>query len=134
MDRRALTLHEVLTMASIIEKEVRTPEDMKLVSGVLWKRIEVGMPLQVDAPFIYYNGKNSYTLTKEDLSDDHEYNTYKNKGLPPTAITNPGLDSIRAAITPTNTEYLYFLSDKSGNMYYAKNFEGHKRNRELYLE
>ena len=70
------------------------------------------MPLQVDAPFQYYNGKNSYTLTKEDLKEDHEYNTYTNKGLPPTAITNPGIDSIRAAITPTKTDYLYFLSDK----------------------
>jgi len=72
-------------------------------------------------------------LTKDDLTEDHEYNTYVNKGLPPTAITNPGVDSIRAAIAPTQTEYLYFLSDKKGSMYYAKDFEGHKSNRELYL-
>lgn len=127
-------LDQIVTMASIIEDEANgTLESKRIVSGILWKRLRLDMPLQVDAPFIYYNGKNSYTLTKEDLSEDHEYNTYKNKGLPPTAITNPGLDSIRAAITPTNTEYLYFLSDRKGNMYYAKDFEGHKRNRELYL-
>lgn len=128
-------LNQIVIMASIIEDEAnRTLESKRIVSGILWKRLRLGMPLQVDAPFIYYNGKNSHTLTKADLSEDHEYNTYKNKGLPPTAITNPGLDSFRASITPTNTEYLYFLSDKKGNMYYAKDFEGHKRNRELYLD
>ena len=127
-------LNEVVIMASIIEDEANgTLESKRIVSGILWKRVRLEMPLQVDAAFQYYNGKNSYTLTKEDLTEDHEYNTYTNKGLPPTAITNPGIDSIRAAITPTKTEYLYFLSDKKGNMYYAKNFEGHKRNRELYL-
>ena len=127
-------LNEIIIMASIIEDEANgTLESKRIVSGILWKRLRMKMPLQVDAPFKYYNGKNSYTLTKDDLTEDHEYNTYKNKGLPPTAITNPGIDSIRVAITPTNTEYLYFLSDRKGNMYYAKTFEGHKQNRELYL-
>lgn len=127
-------LAEVVIMASIIEDEANgTLESKRVVSGILWKRLRLGMPLQVDAPFQYYNGKNSYTLTKDDLAEDHPYNTYQNKGLPPTAITNPGVDSLRAAITPTPTEYLYFLSDRRGNMYYAKDFEGHKRNRELYL-
>ena len=127
-------MNEVIIMASIIEDEANgTLESKRIVSGILWKRLRLEMPLQVDAPFQYYNGKNSYTLTKEDLKEDHEYNTYTNKGLPPTAITNPGIDSIRAAITPTKTDYLYFLSDKKGNMYYAKNFEEHKINRELYL-
>lgn len=127
-------LEEIVIMASIIEDEANGKiETKRIVSGILWKRLRMGMPLQVDAPFVYYNGKNSYTLTQEDLKDDHEYNTYTNKGLPPTAITNPGIDSLRAAITPTNTDYLYFLSDKFGHMYYAKTFEQHKRNRELYL-
>lgn len=127
-------LNEVVIMASIIEDEANgTLESKRTVSGILWKRLRKDMPLQVDAAFQYYNGKNSYTLTKEDLAEDHEYNTYTNKGLPPTAITNPGIDSLRAAITPTQTEYLYFLSDKAGNMYYAKTFEEHKRNKELYL-
>jgi UPF0755 protein len=125
---------EIINMASIIEEESNgNLEAKRIVSGILWKRLRLGMPLQVDAPFQYYNGKNSYTLTKEDLTENHPYNTYINKGLPPTAITNPGIDSIRAAITPTQTEYLYFLSDKKGGMHYAKNFDEHKRNRELYL-
>jgi len=127
-------LDEIIKMASIIEGEANgTLESKRIVSGILWKRLRLKMPLQVDAPFDYYNGKNSYTLTKDDLTDDHPYNTYTNKGLPPTAINNPGIDSIRAAITPTSTGYLYFLSDKKGNMYYAKTFEEHKINRELYL-
>lgn len=128
------TLNDIITVASIIEGEANgSSESKRIVSGILWKRLRLGMLLQVDAPFQYYNGKNSYTLTKKDLAEDHKYNTYKNKSLPPTAISNPGIDSIRAAIAPTKTEYLYFLSDKKGNMYYAKDFEEHKINRELYL-
>jgi UPF0755 protein len=127
-------LDDIITMASIIEEEANGSQDAKrIVSGILWERLRLKMPLQVDSPFQYYNGKNSYTLTKEDLAQDHPYNTYLNKGLPPTAITNPGIESIKAAIAPTQTKYLYFLSDKKNNMYYAKNFEEHKKNRELYL-
>lgn len=127
-------LEEIIIMASIIEDEASSNlESKRIVSGILWKRLRIEMPLQVDAPFIYYNGKNSYTLTSEDLKEDHPYNTYVNKGLPPSGITNPGIDSIRAAIAPTNTDYVYFMSDRSGNMYYAADFDGHKRNRELYL-
>lgn len=127
-------INDIVIMASIIEDESNSSLDSKrIVAGILWSRLRLDMPLQVDAPFIYYNGKHSFNLTKDDLQEDHPYNTYVNKGLPPTAITNPGIDSIRAAIAPTNTEYLYFLSDKHGNMHYAKDFEGHKRNRELYI-
>jgi UPF0755 protein len=127
-------LHEVVIMASIIEDEAnKSLADKRIISGILWKRIRMEMPMQVDAPFKYYNGKHSYTLTNEDLKEDHPYNTYINKGLPPTAISNPGIDSIRAAITPTPTDYLYFMSDKSGNLYYASDFEGHQVNRERYL-
>ena len=127
-------LDDIIIMASIIEDEANgTLESKRIVSGILWKRLAREMPLQVDAPFKYYNGKHSYTLTTDDLKEDHPYNTYVNKGLPPTAIANPGIDSIRAAIAPTNTDYFYFMSDKNGNLYYARDFEGHKRNRELYL-
>jgi len=127
-------LNDIVIMASIIEDEANSSLKAKrTVSGILWNRLRLGMPLQVDAPFVYYNGKHSYTLTKEDLKEDQPYNTYVNKGLPPTAITNPGIDSLRAAIAPNQTEYLYFMSDKSGNMHYAKDFDGHQRNRERYL-
>ena len=126
-------LGEVITMASLLEGEGNSLQSKRIIADILWRRIRKDMPLQVDAPFKYYNGKNSYTLTQEDLKEDHEYNTYINKGLPPTPINNPGLDSIRAAITPTPNQYWYFLSDKNGKTYYAVDFEGHKRNRELHL-
>ncbi len=126
-------LDEVITMASILEEEARTTETRQILSGILWKRLEIGMPLQVDVTFQYVNGKNTYELSQEDLKIDSPYNTYKYKGLPPTPISNPGLDSISAAVNPKDTPYLYFLSGRDGKMYYADDFEGHKKNRELYL-
>jgi UPF0755 protein len=124
---------DIVTMASIIEEEAKHEDDRAIISGILWKRIEIGMALQVDATFSYVNGKNSYTLTLEDLEDDSPYNTYEYTGLPPTPIANPGLASLEAALYPEESEYLYFLSDLDGNMYYAEDFDGHQRNRELYL-
>lgn len=127
------SLNEIITMASIIEKEANTPESRRIVSGILWKRLEMDMALQVDATFAYVNGKNTYTLSLEDLEDESPYNTYINTGLPPGPISNPGLDSIIAAVEPEETDYLYFLHDLSGKIYYAEDFDGHQRNRELYL-
>lgn len=127
-------MEDVVIMASIIEDEVKTIEDKRIVAGIFWKRLKMGMPLQADSTLRYVNGKASHELTKDELKEkDNPYNTYANKGLPPTPISNPGLDSIRAAIAPTNTKYLYFLSDKSGKIHYAATFEQHKRNREMYL-
>jgi UPF0755 protein len=127
------TLKDIIIIASILENEARTTESRRIISGILWKRLSLGMPLQVDSTFSYVNGKNTYELTLNDLQIDSPYNTYKYAGLPPGPISNPGLDSIRAAVTPVKTPYLYFLSSKSGKMYYAKTFEEHKRNKELYL-
>jgi UPF0755 protein len=120
-------------MASLVEEETRTPADRRLVAGILWKRIKLGMPLQVDAVFPYINGKNTYEVTARDLKIDSPYNTYLYPGLPIAPIANPGLDSIKAAIEPAESPYLYYLSDRAGAMHYAKTFEEHKRNRELYL-
>jgi UPF0755 protein len=126
-------LHEVLTMASLIEEEARRYETRRRISGILWSRLNIDMPLQVDAVFLYINGKNTYELTLDDLDDSSPYNTYKYTGLPPGPITNPGLASIRAAINPEKTDYLFYLADRRGNTYYAETFDGHKRNRVLYL-
>jgi len=127
------SLKEIIIMASILEEEARTTESRRMVAGILWKRLSIGMPLQVDSTFLYINGKNTYELTADDLKIDSPYNTYKYRGLPPGPISNPGLDAIFAAVNPTNSKYLYFLSSKSGKMYYATTFEQHKRNKELYL-
>lgn len=126
-------LEDVIKMASIVEEEARSFEVRQTIAGILWKRLKIGMPLQVDASFAYVNGKNSFTLTTEDLREDSPYNTYTNKGLPPTPITNPGLEAIQATVTPIETKYLYFLTDKNGVMRYAVDYEGHLKNRRLYL-
>ena len=126
-------IKEILTMASILEKEARKREDIEIISGILWKRIEIGMALQVDAPFVYYNGKGTYNLTTKDLKTDSPYNTYTRKGLPVGPIGNPGIDSILAAIYPKSSPYLFYLSDRDGNIYYSANFEKHKKNKILYI-
>ena len=127
------SLDDILIMASIIERETRTTKSRRVVSGILWKRISLGMPLQVDAAFeSYLTDKNTFTLTKKDLKSDSPYNTYINKGLPPTPIANPGIDSIQAAIYPEVSPYLYYLSDRQGNMHYAKDFKEHVQNRRIY--
>lgn len=127
------SLKDIIIMASILEGEARTTESRRTIAGILWRRLALKMPLQVDATFSYINGKNTYELTLDDLQIDSPYNTYKYRGLPPGPIGNPGLDSILSAINPISTKYLYFLSSKSGDMYYATTFEQHKKNKELYL-
>ena len=127
------TLQEIITMASLIEDEAATMKDRKLVSGILWKRLSIGMPLQVDATLRYVTGKGSHELSQDDLLHDGAYNTYTRKGLPPTPINNPGLDAIDAALYPENSPYFFYLSDKDGRIHYAKDFEEHKQNRLRYL-
>jgi UPF0755 protein len=91
------------------------------------------MPLQVDAAFVYVNGKNTFELTLDDLKIDSPYNTYLYAGLPPGPIANPGLNSIRAAVHPVSSQYVYFLTGKDGNMYYSRTFEEHVANKHKYL-
>ncbi|MBI5045827.1 MAG: endolytic transglycosylase MltG [Candidatus Niyogibacteria bacterium] len=127
------TLSQIIIMASLIEKEAADLNDRKIVSGILWKRIEIGMPLQVDASLTYAIGKNTFQLTDADLKIDSPYNTYAHYGLPPGAISNPGLDSIMAAIYPEDSPYLYYLSDKNGHIYFARTFDEHVQNKFKYL-
>jgi UPF0755 protein len=127
------SLVDVIKMASIVEEEGRTFETRRMIAGILWKRISIGMPLQVDASFLYVNGKKTFELTTNDLIVDSPYNTYTRKGLPPTPISNPGLDSIKATINPIDSQYLYYLTDKEGKMHYAKTHEEHLLNKEKYL-
>ncbi len=126
-------LKDILIMASIIEKEARTEETRRIIAGILWKRLKIGMPLQVDATFQYVNGKNTFDLTLDDLKTDSPYNTYAYKGLPPGPITNPGLGAILATITPVETKYFYYLSDLKGKMHYAITHDEHVANKDRYL-
>lgn len=133
IDASDFTLNEILTLASIIEKEVGKPADRRLVSSVLENRLSVGMPLQVDATLDYVLGKNTYELTYEDLEYDSPYNTYKYAGLPPGPIANPGLDSIIAVLEPSESDYLFYVSDREGNTYFAKTYKEHQLNVDKYF-
>lgn len=126
-------LHDVIVVASLIEGEARTTETRRQVSGILWKRLELWMPLQVDAVFPYMLGKNTYQVTAEDFQFDSPYNTYLYPGLPPGPINNPSLDAIEAALTPIPSKYLYYLTDKEGQMRYATTHAEHLINRAKYL-
>jgi UPF0755 protein len=127
------TKQDIIIMASILEREVKSLEDKKIVGGMLWNRIAIGMPLQVDATLAYERDKDSYTLTTADLRADSPYNTYTRRGLPPTPISNPGYDAIVGALEPTESDYLYFLTDKAGKVYYAKTYAEHLRNKAKYF-
>lgn len=120
---------EIIIMASILEKEARLPETRRMVAGILWKRIDIGMALQVDAVFGYIQGTDTFHPTLDDLKIDSPYNTYLHRGLPPGPINNPGLEAILAALEPTKSPYLYYLTGKDGTMHYAKTFEAHVANK-----
>lgn len=115
-------LSDVVVMASLLEREAPDLKDRQIIAGILWHRMQLGMPLQVDAVFPYILGKPGTALTHDDLKVDSPYNTYTHKGLPPGAIANPGLISIKAAVTPTKSNYLYYLSDKQGNFHFCATY------------
>jgi UPF0755 protein len=127
------SLSDIIKMASIVEEEAADFEDRRKVAGILWKRLDMGMPLQVDAAFGYVLGKTSLELTAEDLRKDSPYNTYTRIGLPPTPISNPGLDSIRAVLSPIETRYFYYLSDRNGKIHYAITHDEHIKNKRKYI-
>lgn len=126
-------LEEVLTMASLLEKEANNSRDRRLIAGILWRRIELGIPLQVDAVFPYIIGIGSHNLTRAQLQTDSPYNTYVNKGLPPGPITNPGVGAILDAVTPIETDYLFYLADRGGTTYYSVTYEQHLQNRNKHI-
>lgn len=127
------SIADIITMASIIEKEVQTPEDKALVSGLFWNRIARGMPLQADSTLTYVTGRGSDTLLLSDLRQDSEFNSYTRKGLPPTPISNPGMVSIRAALSPATSTYLFFLSDMKGKTHFSNTYAEHLRLKQKYL-
>ncbi len=127
------TVSDLIVMASILEKEARKTDTRRTIAGILWHRIAINMPLQVDAVFGYIYDRNTFHPSGDVLDANSPYNTYTHRGLPPGPIDNPGLDSIIAAATPIKTPYLYYLTDKNGIMRYATTFEQHKQNKALYL-
>ena len=105
-----------------------------MIADIFWKRIKANIGLQSDATINFVTGKGTTRPSLDDLKIYSLYNTYKYKGLPPGPISNPGLESIQAALYPTPNPYYYFLTDKDGGVHYAKDLEEHKQNRVKYLE
>ncbi len=137
---RDKTLHEIITMASLIEKEVVSDADRALVSGILWKRMEHGIPLQVDATIVYIKKyerglprEASRTISILDTKIRSPYNTYLFPGLPQGPIGNPGISAIRAALSPQESPYFYYLSTPEGKTIFSKTLEEHNRAKATHL-
>jgi UPF0755 protein len=120
-----MNLHQVLTLASIVEREASKPEDRKVVAGIFSARLKDDMPLQSDVTVLYVLGVKDKILTDADLKVVSPYNTYLNKGLPIGPINNPGIEAIEAVLNPTITEYRYFLA-ADGKVYYSKTLAEHQ--------
>ena len=133
IDASGHSLSDIVIMASLLEKEVRTDVNRRIVAGILWNRLKRGMLLQVDAVFGYIYGRDTFSPSFADLKVDSPYNTYMHTGLPPGPINNPGLESIEAALHPTQTDYFYYLTGKDDLMHYATTYAGHLANRKKYL-
>jgi UPF0755 protein len=139
IQRQDRTLNKVIIVASLVEREARNSSDRPLVAGILWKRLEANWPLQVDATIQYALGYDQLKdtwwpqPTVADKSINSLFNTYQNRGLPPTPICNPSLDALKAAIYPQKSDYWFYLSDTNGTMHYAKTIEQHDANINRYL-
>ena len=133
ISRQRKTIFEIITMASLVEKEVKITDDKKIVAGILWKRLAIGMPLQVDATITYLTGKKTTMVSKEETKIDSPYNTYKYRGLPVGPIANPGLESILAVVFPENSNYWYYLSAPGNKTIFSRTLEEHNWAKAKYL-
>lgn len=127
-------IFDIVRVASLVEAEARVKIDRRLVADIIWRRLDLGMPLQLDSTVNYVTGNKKSAISLAEQTIESPYNTYKYQGLPLGPINNPGLESILAAIYPEKNDYWYFLSGKDGAMHYAKNLQGHNENKAKYLK
>ncbi len=128
IERSGRSLHEVLTIASLIEREAKVPEDRPLISSVIENRLRLGMPLQIDATVLYAQGEHKPRVLYRDLEVESDYNSYRRRGLPPGPIANPGLACIEAALRPAKTDYLFYVAASDGSHLFATTYEEHRAN------
>lgn len=128
------SLYEILTIASILERETRHPEDRPIVADILIRRLENNWRLEVDATLLYYFGDWTHEITYQDLQLDTPYNTRKVWGLTPTPICNPGENTIKAVLNPEPNDYWFYVSDSDGVLHYAVTIEEHNQNIAIYVQ
>jgi len=132
--KQGKTVEEVVIMASILEKEVRTDRDRRIASGIFWRRLGNNYPLQSCATIAYILDEDKWRYSTEDTKVDSPYNSYQNVGLPKGPICNPGLSAIRAAINPQENDYNFFLSKPDGETVFSKTLDEHNMNKAKWLE
>lgn len=120
-----LSIYDLITLASIVEKEARFAEDRPIIAQVFFKRLKIGMPLQTDASLQYLMDAPKEDVSIADTQIDSPFNTYQHAGLPPGPIANPGLDAIEAVLNPADTDYLYFVADRGGHNHYSNTYDEH---------
>ncbi|MEH7504999.1 endolytic transglycosylase MltG [Neobacillus drentensis] len=132
-EKKKLSVHQLLTMASLIEEEATENADRKTIASVFYNRIKKGMMLQTDPTVLYAQGKHKERVLYEDLEVDSPYNTYQNTGLPPGPISNAGKSSIEASLEPKNTDYYYFLATSEGDVIFTKTLEEHNKEKAKHI-
>lgn len=134
ISRQKKTIYQIVTLASIVQQEAISEEEMPMIASIFWNRLSLGMPLESDATVNYATGKKVRQASADDIKIQSPYNTYLYTGLPPTPICNPGSAAIKAAIYPAQTEHLYFLHPLNSPAVYSKTLEEHNRNKAKYLK
>ncbi len=132
-DKNFTKVKEIITVASILEKEAKSKNEREIIAGIIYKRLQRNIPIQSCATVIYLLEKPKARLSYKDLKIKSEYNTYLHRGLPPGPISNPGKVSIQAAIKPRKTDYLFFVSKGNGNNHFSKTYPEHQQAINLYL-
>jgi UPF0755 protein len=127
------TLNEIVIVASMIERESNVDAEMPKIANVIWKRYDEGIHLGIDATTRYELNNWNSPLYASDFESDSPYNTRRKVGLPPTAISNPGLPALKAAVYPESTEYYYYLHDSKGQVHFGRNLEEHNENKRMYI-
>jgi UPF0755 protein len=133
ISRQGKTIYQIITLASIVQQESLNEQEMPMIAGIFYNRLNKGMLLQSDATVNYATGKKERQPSVEDIKIQSPYNTYLYAGLPPTPICNSGIEAIKAAIYPQTSDYFYFLHPLNSQAVYSKTLEEHNRNKAKYL-
>ncbi len=133
ISQQGKSIYQIVILASIVQQEALEEKEMSMIAGIFWNRLKLNILLQSDATINYATGKKARQVSADDLKIQSPYNTYLHAGLPPTPICNPGIEAIRAAIYPQQSDYLYFLHPLNSPAVYSKTLEEHNKNKAKYL-